>query len=172
MSVAVSPISSMMVVTRGIDLKPLTGGADYSYFGLLSGVIERRSRIRLVVTIGAAALAVSAAVWWGQPHLTFYRGLSGIDSALFGCLAELLLCGRSRPGLFTGAVALAGFGVKCWAEMRSGVPIFAEAGSYETVPLAHLTGLIVGVTVACAPLSPHPETAGAVTASRCRGSDL
>lgn len=165
MSVAVSPISSMMVVTPGIDLKPLTGGADYSYFGLLSGVIEHRSRIRLVVTIGAA-------VWWGQPHLNFYRGLSGIDSALFGCLAVLLLCGRSRPGLFTGAVALASFGVKCWAEIRSGVPIFAAAGSYETVPLAHLTGLIVGVTVACAPLSPHPETAGAVTASRCRGSDL
>jgi len=144
---------------------------DLMVFILLSGVIERRDCIRLVVTILAAALAVSAAVWWGQPHLASYRGLSGIDSALFGCLAGVLLCGHSRPGRLTGAFALAAFGVKCWAELQSGAPIFATAGHYETVPIAHLTGLIVGVTVACVPTRKAAPT-DTVTVSRCHGSDL
>jgi len=144
---------------------------DLAVFALLGGEIERRGRIQLIVTITAAALAVSAAVWWGLPHLVLYRGLSGIDSALFGFLAGRLLGGRSRRGRLTGAFALTAFGVKSWLEMQSGAPIFAAVGYYETVPLAHLAGLIVGVAVACVPWDRETGTAGTVTVCRSRGSD-
>src|SRR5262245_25514413 len=57
----------------------------------LGFVTERESGSRCAWALALAAAAISGAVWWWQPQFTTYRGLSGLDSALFGLFAGKLL---------------------------------------------------------------------------------
>lgn len=109
----------------------------------------RISRRRLLVTVLGSALAVSAGVWLALPEIGRYRGLSGIDSALFVLLAVSLL--RATRNL-VGGLALAAFaaflGKSAW-EVWTGSTLFTAAGAFVPVPLAHLIGgawgLIIGL---------------------------
>jgi rhomboid family GlyGly-CTERM serine protease len=87
----------------------------------------------LLATVMGSALAVSAGVWLALPDIGAYRGLSGIDSALFVLLALTL------PGKLA-RVALAAFLAKILWEVSTGSILFAEADSFVPVPLAHLIG--------------------------------
>jgi rhomboid family GlyGly-CTERM serine protease len=116
---------------------------DSLAFLVLAVLCETRiSRARLVATVLGSALAVSAAVWLALPEIERYRGLSGVDSALFVLLAASL-----RSPL--GGLALAAFlGKSAW-EVWAGSTLFTAAGSFVPVPLAHLIGgafgLIIGI---------------------------
>ena len=68
---------------------------DILVFLVLAGVIERFSRRRLLVCFASASLIISLLVFTFLPEMTFYRGLSGIDSALFMML--LVMFYRQRP---------------------------------------------------------------------------
>lgn len=111
----------------------------------LGWACERESRCRMAVALGAAAFSISAALWWLQPEIQIYRGLSGLDSALFGLLAGTLL---RRPQRFARVFALAsliGIGAKLAFEMRTASTLFASGAGYVPVPLAHAAGLVAGV---------------------------
>lgn len=135
---------------------------DVAALVCLGAVCEIRNRKSFVISLGAAAILIPAAVLFFQPGLSSYRGLSGIASALFGLLAVFLLRegARERDGwrvalaaifflLFLGKVAF---------ETASGLPVFASdyGGSVEPVPLAHAVGLCVGIVTA---LAAAPEVA-------------
>jgi rhomboid family GlyGly-CTERM serine protease len=121
---------------------------DSLAFLVLAALCETRiSRGRLVATVLGATVAVSAGVWLALPEIVRYRGLSGIDSALFVLLAVSL-----RTPL--GALALAAFlGKSAW-EVWTGTPLFTAAGSFVPVPLAHLIGAAWGLMVGVAGRSP------------------
>lgn len=125
---------------------------------------------------GAALLASSVAIPLAlvvlQPGLDTYRGLSGLDSALFVVAAGALLAGErsarvatrwGRPALLArrasraiarldaavrvaGAVALAGFAAKVVWELATGTTFFVDAAAsgFQPVPLAHLVGGLCG----------------------------
>jgi rhomboid family GlyGly-CTERM serine protease len=126
---------------------------DLSAFGLLGLACERRSRARFLVCVTISAVAIALAVWFVLPGMTAYRGLSGVDSALFALLCvELWTEGvRSRrPTLVAGAAAcLTAFLFKISFELLTGHNLFVETLESGTVgvPLAHVVGATVGFLV-------------------------
>ena len=95
-----------------------------------------------------SATAISVALLVLAPQWGTYRGLSGIDSALFVALAALLLLKSGRwPDRSLGAVALVLFCGKVAAEMLTASALFtSDTPGHEVVPLAHFVGAVVGLS--------------------------
>lgn len=121
---------------------------DLAVFVGCGAMLEPGPRRSLLALLGVAAIAVSAAVWGLQPHLVVYRGLSGVDSALFAALATRIgregLLRRHLPSVFLAAAALIGFAAKSACELLAGETVFVVASHFEPVPLAHLVGAATG----------------------------
>lgn len=120
-------------------------GWDVAVLFLLGWRAEHESRRRCAGAIVLAAIAITPAVWFWQPQFATYRGLSGIDSALFGLLAISLLRSETRTARLVGAIALAGFAAKCVLEIATTETVFASGTTYAPVPLAHVIGLVAGI---------------------------
>lgn len=122
--------------------------------GILTETRERPTNFGRL--LAGSAFAISLAVWFWEPRFATYRGLSGIDSALFGlACARLVGDGRRARHAFSvwlGALALGGFALKCGFELVAGATVFAAGGvggtPYSPVPLAHLVGWAAGATAA------------------------
>src|SRR5688500_17462244 len=108
---------------------------------VLGAICERESRLRTAIALAIASIAIPAAVWWWQPQFDTYRGLSGLDCALFGLFATLLLRRDRVAPKIVGAVALFGVVAKCAFEIATGSSAFADGVGYSPVPLAHLIGV-------------------------------
>lgn len=125
---------------------------DLLAFVVLGALAERISHSAFFITAGASAAVITVGVWLAQPQFATYRGLSGIDSALFGfVLANLFTTGfRERHGfsIAVGGLAIVGFAAKCTYELATGDTVFVEAGgAFAPVPLAHLLGMAAGAAV-------------------------
>lgn len=97
--------------------------------------------------------ALAVAVFLLQAGMALYRGLSGIDSALFGLAAVLLLREHARArnpkGAWVAGLFALGFAVEIGYEFLSGGAVFmAETPGVVTVPLAHVIGAAIGIAVA------------------------
>jgi rhomboid family GlyGly-CTERM serine protease len=102
---------------------------------------------RLWTLLGATALAIGLGVVFLHPEIAAYRGLSGLDSALFAALA-LDLTRHERPHeRWLGRLALILFSAKILAELFGGQALFA-AGPYVPLPVAHLLGLFAALAEA------------------------
>src|SRR5205814_7957618 len=99
-----------------------SGGA----FLLLAGLFRGSAR-RVLGCVALSALAVSAAVWMGT-DLQLYRGLSGIDSALFMMVAVDLMREKARERRFAWLIVtlalVAGFVMKVGYEWSTGGAVF------------------------------------------------
>ncbi|MFA6287958.1 MAG: rhombosortase [Opitutaceae bacterium] len=142
---------------------------DLLAFVLLGTMAERISRRGFLLTCGLSAAVITAGVWIAQPQFATYRGLSGVDSALFGfVLADLFVKGwREQHGfsMAVGVIALASFGGKCAFELATGGTVFVETcGAFAPVPLAHLLGLAAGTAVAALLNRRSPGRSDAATA--------
>ncbi|MGH7955788.1 MAG: rhombosortase [Opitutaceae bacterium] len=115
---------------------------------VLGTICESASRVRTALALGVASLTISATVWMFQPQFETYRGLSGLDSALFGLFASTLIQQWRRESVIVGAVALLGVLAKSVFEITTGTTAFASGVGYAPVPLAHLVGMLSGITVA------------------------
>ncbi|MBI4229471.1 MAG: rhombosortase [Planctomycetes bacterium] len=131
---------------------------DALAFLVLSWACERREgALRLCAFLGTSALAISLAVLCGLPALDSYRGLSGIDSALFVWLAagERTRAARTGEGAHSAlwAGALAAFLAKAAREVLHGGTIFvdSEGAGLVPVPLAHLVGAALGAAATLLP---------------------
>lgn len=112
---------------------------------LLGWVCECESRARTTAALSLSAPAIAAALWWWQPEFAVYRGLSGLDSALFGLLAGTLLHRPQIIARIAGLLALLVVCIKCGCEVRTGATLFASGDGYAPVPLAHLVGVVAGL---------------------------
>lgn len=122
----------------------------------LGWVCETRWPARTRASLGLAMLACSAAVLLGAPGLDTYRGLSGLDSALFVLLAARLGAERGSPALpvLAGLALLA----KTGYELRTDVALFAGADRFVPVPIAHVAGAAVGLLLGLLPQLPERPT--------------
>jgi rhomboid family GlyGly-CTERM serine protease len=124
---------------------------DVAMFVVLGAMIERRRRAALCWLVIGSAAAISLAVWIGDSRVDQYRGLSGIDSALF-TFAALILFDDARQAEQTVAVgalaalAAAFVGKLLW-ELVSGSTLFVDssAACFRPLPLVHAVGGCVGV---------------------------
>ncbi|HEX2834003.1 MAG TPA: rhombosortase [Thermoanaerobaculia bacterium] len=109
------------------------------------GIACMRNNLRAFhATLLASLLLIPIAVHVLTPHVTAYRGLSGIDSALFA-----LLLVQSRRSPLALACAL-GFVAKIAFETFTGGAVFASNMGADVValPVAHLAGASIGTIVA------------------------
>lgn len=124
---------------------------DALMFAVLGALVERTSRRAFLATCALSAAAISATLWFCQPGLELYRGLSGVDSALFVFQAGWLVCEslreRRRAAAILPTVALAGFAAKIGYELVTGATLFVDsaAAGFAPLPLAHVIGAAVGL---------------------------
>ena len=124
---------------------------DAVMFAVLGALVERTSRRAFLATCAVSAAAISATLWFCRPGLELYRGLSGIDSALFvfqaGWLVREALVERRRAASLVLTVALAGFAAKIGYELVTGATLFVDsaAAGFAPLPLAHVIGGAVGL---------------------------
>ena len=127
---------------------------DVLMFGVLGTLIERRSRQEWFAVVVGSATAISLWLWAFEPAVVQYRGLSGIDSALFTCAAVAMLRDARRSGHPLTAAAimtlLAGFAMKIGYEHVTGSTLFVDstAAGFVPLPLVHAVGGVVGCAVA------------------------
>jgi rhomboid family GlyGly-CTERM serine protease len=131
---------------------------DLGVWLVLGTVCEAHSRRLVASALVLASVAITAAVWWWQPRFEVYRGLSGLDCALFGLFAGSLLRGPDRAAKIVGALGLLVVLVKCGFELATGTTLFTTGASYAPVPLAHLVGVVAGTVVALSPSIPFRTT--------------
>ncbi len=122
---------------------------DIGLFVPLAWYLEQKHKKQFLWCLLLACVAVSCSVVFCLPSLTGYRGLSGIDSALFSLV--LLILTREFWGkkdwtnwgiclIFYG-----GFFLKTGYETICGQTVFVSASTQMTpVPLAHFIGFLTG----------------------------
>jgi rhomboid family GlyGly-CTERM serine protease len=126
---------------------------DVLAFAALGVACERRGRARFLACLVTSALAISASVWLLLPDMRIYRGLSGIDSALFTLLiSDIWREARDRGQTGVQATALTCLGAflaKTAFEMATGRNLFVTRMETAAVgvPLAHIVGAACGFLV-------------------------
>jgi rhomboid family GlyGly-CTERM serine protease len=123
---------------------------DAAALMVMGTICERDQRRGFVACICASAIALSLCLSIAMPDLAIYRGLSGIDSAVFVFLAVVLLRQSLAAGQkwwSAGIVAvLCGFGLKVAFEYATGRTLFVDSGAavMTPVPLVHVVGGVIG----------------------------
>jgi rhomboid family GlyGly-CTERM serine protease len=123
---------------------------DLAVFVGLGLACERHGRGRTALTLALAVAAISFGVPLLSPGLTVYRGLSGLDAALFALLAARRLRSSAPRTRLAGGVALVALFAKLAWEVATGVPLFVHGlgvAGVGLLPEAHLLGGAAGLAV-------------------------
>ena len=124
---------------------------------LLGAYCELRDRRMYARCLAVGAAMISVGLILLRPDVQLYRGLSGLDSALFVLAAWHYGSDARRSGDRTGFRAALGAVVaflgKIAYESLTGRTLFvdAAAGCFEPLPLSHLLGAAAAVVVAATP---------------------
>ncbi len=135
---------------------------DVTALLFLGFVIEQDKRRRLLTCMGLSAVLIPLAVCACMPELSTYRGLSGIDSAVFMLLAITLLSDswdqRDWGWTLVCTAVMGGFTAKTGFEFVTDTTLFVDATAAEMlpVPLAHVVGAGIGVLCGVQ-WSPRPQ---------------
>ncbi len=127
---------------------------DVIVFGILTAIAAHRSPRRLLAALAMAALGIPLALWIALPQITIYRGLSGLDAALFALVCGLSLreslANGNRPRAVATACALTVLAAKILFELATGDALFVDqvAAGFVPVPLAHGVGGCAGLVAA------------------------
>ncbi|MGZ4808457.1 MAG: rhombosortase [Thermoanaerobaculia bacterium] len=137
-------------------------------FALLGFVCARRWPARTRATLIASAIVIPLFIHLAMPAVWTYRGLSGVDSALFALAACRIAAEQRGWSRAMAAIAFAGFLAKIGFEMISGSTLFVRelAPGVMSLPDAHVIGAIIGVAIAWA--DPKTLTRPSATLSRKR----
>jgi hypothetical protein len=126
---------------------------DLGAFAILSWLSLRLTPLRYAPCLLAAAVLIPLEVRLFQAALDCYRGLSGLDCALFGLVIAALWHQPSGGRGWSAAHGLALLGgciflAKTGFELVTGGTLFVEAGAaagFVPVVSAHLTGFLCGL---------------------------
>lgn len=99
---------------------------------------------RYLGLLAIGTLVVDAWLWWLEPDLALYCGLSGLLNSLFAALAVSLWRETQHPVFL---LALAGDLAKIAVEVANGSTLLATT-SWAAVPGTHLAGLAAGLVFA------------------------
>lgn len=127
---------------------------DLLMFVTVGAVCEIRNPRRMRLCVVAAAGSVSVVVFFGFPTIEAYRGLSGIDTALFALLAvDLLRDAWRQKNLIVATTAgffLVGFAAKTAYEAIACQAFFVDQHSagFDLLVWDHIVAAAVGMIVA------------------------
>ena len=115
---------------------------DLAVFVGLGAACEQMNRSRYLICLAAATILIPLAVVIFLPDIEIYRGLSGLDSALF----SLLVIPNLDKRFSLGVGFLAAFLLKTAYEMATGATVFVSSSpDIASVPLAHAVGALTGM---------------------------
>ena len=121
-------------------------------FLVLGTLCERVCRTTFLACVAVSAVSIPLAAGLALPQMHYYRGLSGLDSALFVLLAVQLIrmnWSSDRAMAATAAFGLGAFVLKTVYECVTGSIIFVQPEStFTPVPLAHIVGGTIGLLIA------------------------
>lgn len=122
---------------------------DAATFLLLAAQCEWYSRTRFLITVLGSALFIPIVIWVVMPEIQLYRGLSGIDSALYILLSILFIRhGWGSKKLRWIMVSLMGcsFLFKIGYEFVTGTTLFVNSihSQMLPIPFVHILGAAVG----------------------------
>ena len=121
---------------------------DVAAFTVLASLLRTLSWRRWLLLLLGSSLVISIGVLVLPPHFELYRGLSGLDSALFAAALALRLrqarLNHDRPAALLLAILAALFLAKCGYESLTHATVFDHAALYTPAPVAHLIGAITG----------------------------
>jgi rhomboid family GlyGly-CTERM serine protease len=124
---------------------------DLAMFATLGAIAETNMPRRYRWTLILSALLITAGVMLYHPEMETYRGLSGIDTALFGLIvADLLgrrLHERDWRSVFWFSALLFVMLGKMVMETLAGTNLFVTDTSFMPLPLAHLVGAVTGLLI-------------------------
>ena len=125
---------------------------DLFMFVLVGMICERRGKLAFATVLLLSAISIPMFVAALVPAVDSYRGLSGIDTALFGFAALLLIDESAKEQnwmslgiygfLFVGMLAKIGF------ELAFGGTVFVSSEAFFPVPVAHIVGAVIGTLIA------------------------
>ena len=121
---------------------------DALMFAVFAYLLWSKERWHIWLWLGLAAPIISIFVFWVEPTLQEYRGLSALDTML--CVRffiEFLRCGSKWERWLFGVLPLCGLTLKIGYEWISGQALFVGDLGEGVVPLAsaHFAGLILGL---------------------------
>lgn len=117
---------------------------DISALLLLGALFETRLRWRLPMVLLLTSLGVDAWLWWGDPALSYYCGLSGIlNGLLVAGLVHLWRDTRHPVVLLTALGAV----LKIFVEINTGQSLVTQT-AWPSVPVAHAAGYLSGMVLA------------------------
>lgn len=120
---------------------PVHGFWDIGALALLGSVLEQQLRGKLIVALVIGTLGVNLWLWWGNPTLSYYCGLSGILNTLLAVgLVHLWYSLRHPLVLLIGLGAIA----KIVLEISAGQALLTET-AWPSVPEAHAAGFMSGL---------------------------
>ena len=128
---------------------------DVLMFVALGCLVEIQSRRRLIGLCLGSAIVISSFIWFGSPDLEIYRGLSGIDTALFVSVAisvaATAVAQRQWARALISGLLFVGFTGKLLFEAITGSALFvdSDASGFVVLVEAHLLGAVVAVIVVC-----------------------
>jgi rhomboid family GlyGly-CTERM serine protease len=123
---------------------------DVVMFITLGAIVESRHRNSFIVTLMGSAAAISAVLWFCHPTIGQYRGLSGLDSALFTQALVSLASDARRAGhamicrlMF---LFVLGFAAKIAYELVTGDTLFVDSSlaGFSALPSVHMIGGLIG----------------------------
>jgi rhomboid family GlyGly-CTERM serine protease len=123
---------------------------DLLMFVVLGVMVEGNGRLRFSLLCLGSAFGISLATWYFLPDVALYRGLSGVDTALFVYLACSLLGRawqeRSRQKALIPMALLVGFTAKWVYEVATGAGLFVDScgPGFTVLASAHLAGALIG----------------------------
>ena len=110
---------------------------------LFGALFEARLKWRLPLVLLVATVGVDMWLWWGEPALDHYCGLSGILNGLL--IAGLLYLWRDlrHPLILLTA---AGAALKIIVEINVGQALFTQT-AWPSVPTVHAAGFVSGLVL-------------------------
>ena len=122
-------------------------------FLAIGGICESISRKGYLTTLVAATFIIPLVCWLAAPDLSYYRGLSGLASAIFVfgtmMMSRNAFHSRNWTGLWFPAIAGIAFAGKVLFEFFSGTALFVNTpATFTPVPLVHLAGGGTGLLTA------------------------
>jgi len=122
-------------------------------FLAIGSICENLSGKGYLATLAAASFIISLVCWLAAPELAYYRGLSGLASAIFMFAAVMMVRDawmvQDWRKVLLPAVAGLAFAGKVLFEFVTGSLLFVDStGVFDPVPLAHLAGGGTGLLTA------------------------
>jgi len=116
---------------------------DIAALLLLGTLFEARLQWRLPLALLIGTVGVDVWLWWGDPTLRYYCGLSGIlNSLLIVGLLQLWRDLRHPLILLTGVSAA----VKILVEINAGQALLTQT-AWPSVPVVHAVGFLCGLVL-------------------------